>query len=189
MTYDPINPPFILSFGDMPKKELNCYLEWFCGVIPERLDELTKNVRETRGYEGWQPDGSLGSLDLLGRWFAEQVAVRPRSENEMKFLEEKMKFPIDLPREELTTLTLSLAMDVGMYLSRVFMKNNAQLKWEQPLGSKKFIDYGQPVLVSFKPGPFNPVRMVVTLAYGLVGGRKTAKGLRDIYETWSNLAV
>ncbi len=107
----------------------------------------------------------------------------------MKFLEEKTKFPMDLPAEELTTLTLSLAMDIGMYLSQVFMKNHTQLKWEQPLGSKKFIDYGQPVLVSFKPGPFNPVRMVVTFAYGLVGHRKTAKGLRDIYEIWSKLAV
>jgi len=189
MTYDPIHPPFTLSFREMPKRELNRYLEWFSGVLPDRLDELTKAVRDAHGYDSWQPDGSPESLDLLGRWFAEQVAMRPRSETEKKALEEKVKFPIELPGEELTTQTLSLAMDIGMYLSQVFMKNHPQLKWEQPLGNKKFIDYGQPVLVAFKPGPFNPVRMVVTFAYGLVGHQKTGEGLRNIYETWSKLAV
>ncbi len=132
MTYNPIQPPFALSFREMPKKELNRYLEWFSAVLPDRLDELAKAVREVHGYEGWQSDGSPQSLDLLGRWFAEQVAVRPRSQAERQALEEKAKFPMEVQGEELTTQTLSLAMDIGMYLSQVFMKNHPQLKWEQP---------------------------------------------------------
>lgn len=189
MTYEPIQPPFTLSFREMPKKELVRYLEWFNQVLPERLDQLTNAVQDTPGYEGWQPNGKPDSLNLLGQWFVTQLAVRPRSEKEIKNIEDKTKFPIDVPGEELTAHTLSLAMDVGMYLSQVFLKNHPSLKWEQSLTNKKFIDYGQPVLVAFKPGPFNPVRMVVTLAYGVVGHQKTAGGLRNIYETWSNLVA
>ncbi|MEH2500319.1 hypothetical protein V1294_006798 [Bradyrhizobium sp. AZCC 1678] len=69
------------------------------------------------GYESWQSDQRPASLDLLGQWFVAQIAVRPRSENEIKNIEDKTKLPIDVPGEELTDHTLSLAMDMGMYLS------------------------------------------------------------------------
>ena len=189
MTYEPLKPPFTLSFQDMPKEELRRYFEWFERVLPERLSQLAKAVRSTPGYESWQPDGQPASLDLLGQWFVAQIFVRPRSESEINNIENETKFPIDVPGEELTDHTLSLAMDVGMYLSQVFLKSHPSLKWEQPLANKKFIDYGQPVLVAFKPGPFNPVRMVVTFAYGVVSHQRTGDGLRNIYETWSKLAA
>ena len=35
--------------------------------------------------------------------------------------------------------------------------------------------------------PFSPVRMVVTLAYGLLSKKKTGEGLRNIYKIWSRL--
>jgi hypothetical protein len=42
-------------------------------------------------------------------------------------------------------------MDIGMYFSQVLMKNYPSLKWEQPLGNKRFADYDQPCLVGFGP--------------------------------------
>ena len=95
---------------------------------------------------------------------------------------------MDVPNEELTNRTFSLAMDIGMFLSQVFLENYPFLKWEQPLGNKNFIDYGQPVLVKFSSAPFNPVGMVVTFAYGLVSKKKTGEGLRNIYNIWSKMA-
>lgn len=187
MTYNPIIPPFTLSFRDMPKKELRRYFTWFMEILPSRIDELSRIVRHTNGYENWQPDESPESLDLLGQWFAEQVTTQPLSEQEKKAIEEKLKFPTGLPDYKLTTITLSLTMDIGMYLSQVFMKNHPQLSWDQPFGGKRFVDYGQPVLVAFRPSPFNPVRMVVTLAYGIARHGETRDGLRDIYNIWSNL--
>ncbi|PDT79225.1 hypothetical protein [Bradyrhizobium sp. C9] len=187
MTYELVRPPFTQSFQEMAEGELNRYLEWFGGVLPERLNMLANAVRSAPSYEDWQPDGMPNSLNLLGQWFATQIAVRPRSKIEMRSID--AKFPIDVPGEELTDRTLSLAMDIGMYLSQVFLKNHPSLKWEQPLANKKFIDYGQPVLVAFKPGPFNPVRMVVTFAYGVVSHQRAGDGLRNIYETWSKLVA
>jgi hypothetical protein len=187
MTYATIQPPFRLAFREMPKEELNRYFEWFMEVRSKRLNELARAVKQTSGYEEWQPDGTPASLDTLGKWLSEQVDVRARTVKELEKIEGRLVFPMDVSGEELTTRTLSLAMDVGIYLSEVLLKNHPVLQWDQPLGNKKFIDYGQPVLIKFRPGPFNPVRMVVTLAYGLVSKQKTAEGLRNIYDIWSKL--
>jgi hypothetical protein len=187
MTYATIQPPFMLAFREMPKKELNRYFDWFMEVRSQRLNELAEAVKGTPGYEEWQPDATPASLDSLGKWFVEQANVRARTDEELKTIEDRLAFPMDVQGEELTTRTLSFAMDVGMYLSQVFLTNHPSLQWDQPLGNRKFIDYGQPVLLKFKPGPFNPVRMVVTLTYGLVNKQKTAEGLRNIYDIWSKL--
>jgi hypothetical protein len=171
----------------MPKTELKRYFEWFMEIRLHRVKVLTEAVNGTAGYEEWLSDETPASLEALGKWFAEQANVRARTDQELKRINEQLVFPIAVPGEELTTQTFSLAMDIGMYLSQVFLKNHKTLRWDQPLGNKAFIDYGQPVLVKFKSGPFNPVRMVVTLAYGLVSRKKTAEGLRNIYDIWSNM--
>jgi hypothetical protein len=59
------------------------------------------------------------------------------------------------------------------------------LQWEQQFGNKKDADYGQPVLVGFGPVAFNPVRLMVTLAYGVVSKKKTGKSLRELYDIWA----
>lgn len=74
-----------------------------------------------------------------------------------------------------------------MYLSQVFLRNNSSLKWDQIFGSKRFVNYGQPVLVGFGKVPLNPLRMMITLAYGLANKSKDDQGLRGIYDIWSNM--
>jgi hypothetical protein len=63
-------------------------------------------------------------------------------------------------------------MDVGVYFSQVFVTNHPSLRWEQPMGSKRFVDYGQPMLVNFgatgsKPLGMNPIAIVLASAYGI----------------------
>ena len=189
MEYEVIQPPFTLTFWEMPKNESRRYFEWFMQVMPDRIRQLSNAVQASPGFEDWQPNGHAESLNLLGEWFANQVTVRPRTEEEIKNKEAKSKFPIEIPREELTSRTFSLAMDVGMYLSQVFLENHPSLKWELPLSSQKFIDYGQPVLVKFRTAPFNPVRMIVTFAYGVAQHTKNGDGMKRIYEIWSKQIV
>jgi hypothetical protein len=185
MSYTIIQPPFALKLREMTKEELRRYFQWFMKVTPQRVNELSEIVNQTPGFEAWQPDHSSASLDKLGDWFAGQVETRNRTKEEVQAIESRLDFPMDIPGDELTNRTFSLAMDIGIYFSQVLLKNYPSLKWEQPLRNKKFIDYGQPVLVEFGPGPFNPVRMVVTFAYGLVSKKKTGEGLRNIYNIWT----
>lgn len=189
MNYPTVQPPFTLAFREMSKNELKAYNEWFHKVMPERIQVLTAAVKSTSGYEHWAADMSPESLEVLGDWFLAQVETRQRSQAEIQGIQNRSEFPINVSGDELTNKTFSLAMDVGMYMSQVFLKNRHSLQWSQPFGNKKFIDYGQPVLTGFGAVPFNPVRMMVTLAYGLVSGSKTGKSLRELYTIWSNLAI
>lgn len=187
MTYTIIQPPFTLKFREMSKKELTHYFEWFQDILPQRLEELTKAVKQTPGFDSWQPDFTPTSLDMLGDWFVTQVETRLRTQGELHEIESRSTYPIEIPGEELTNRTFSLAMDIGMYLSQVFLKNYPKLQWDQQFGNKKYIDYGQPVLVEFGASPFNPVYMLVTLAYGVVSKKKTGKSLHELYDIWSKL--
>lgn len=185
--YQIIQPPFTLVFREMPKKELKDYKEWFLRSIPERIQILTSAVKSTPGYEKWEADYSPKSLESLGEWFHAQVDTRSRTQEEIDNIHSRSSFRIDVSDQELTNKTFSLAMDIGMYLSQVFLKNHASLEWSQPFGGKKFVDYGQPVLLGFGKVPFNPVRMMVTQAYGLVSKNKTGRNLRGLYDYWSKL--
>jgi hypothetical protein len=183
-TYKTIEPPFAsLKFREMSKKELVDYNRWFLDVLPERIDELGKAVNSSPGFGDWKPTYLPDSLNTLGKWFAAQVQTRQHTPEELSSIPSHVMEWVS--EGELTNQTISLSMDVGMYLGQLLLLNNPSLKWDQIFGSRKFIDYGQPVLVGFKGDvPLNPVHIVVTLAYGLAKKARDSKDLRKIYDTW-----
>jgi hypothetical protein len=186
--YKTIEPPFTLNFKEMSKLELRDYYRWFLGIIANRLAELAGAVRGTPGFESWAADFTPSSLDALGNWFATEVETRPRTLEEMEELAAKSAFPMS--SRVLTNRTISLAVDIGMYLSQVLLRNNSSLKWDQLFRGKTYIDYGQPVLIGFiDKVPRNPVRVITTLAYGLIDKAKPENGLRVIYDRWSRCFV
>jgi len=135
MEYETIQPPFTKKFDEMSKTELKEYNRWFHQVLPERIQELVKAVKSTSGFEGWVPDFTPDSLYVLGDWLALQVETRQlsRAEYEQKYQEvnKGVRFPIDISDREMSIRTVSLAMDTGMYLSEVFLRNHATLSWTQ----------------------------------------------------------
>lgn len=184
-TYSIIQPPFSLKFEDLSKNELKEYFQWFRAVMPERIAELTITIKQTQGFEKWEPDQTPASLDVLGQWFMAHVETRQRTKEERQEIMDRSPYSIEISDKELTNQTFSLAMDIGMYLSQVFLKNHPSLRWEQPLRNKKYIDFGQPVLIGFGPVPFNPVQILITLAYCHADGTHGGKRLREIYDYWS----
>jgi hypothetical protein len=184
--YRAIQPPFNLNFYEMSKNELKAYFKWFQDITPERIAELASAVKSSPGFENWKPDLSPDSLNALGDWFATQIEVRARTQEEIDTFNAQTTYPIERSDRELTNRTISFAMDIGMYLSQVFLRNHPSLKWEQLFGSKRFIDYGQPVLSGFaEKAQLNPVSIIVTLAYGLLKGNRTGRRLRELYDIWS----
>ena len=143
--YVNIQPPFAtLKFREMSKRDLRNYYDWFLKQIPERIEILTMAVNSSsHGFQLWQPTYAPESLSTLGSWFSSQIQTRNKT------LEELKSSLISYDKVEtqnwiFTNHTLSIAMDVGMYLSQVFLRNHPQLKWDQLFGNKRFIDYGQP---------------------------------------------
>jgi hypothetical protein len=184
--YNTIQPPFTLEFRDMPKKELRAYSRWFQEVIPERIKELAKAVESSAGFEDWRPDYTPTSLNALGCWFAMQVQTRARTQQELEDAAAQSPFPRS--NRELTNRTISLAVDIAMYLSQVLLRSHPSLQWDQLFGGKKYIDYGQPVLTGFADKiPRNPVRAVTTSAYGLIDETHNGHRLREIYDLWDKV--
>ncbi len=183
--YSLVHPPFRLKFREVSRKELRDYSRWFREMIPLRIEELTKAINSSDDFGSWRPDFSPVSLSVLGDWFATQVQTRRRTEEEMENITSGSRHPIPVADWELTDQTISLAMDIGMYLSQVFLRNHSSLKWDQPFGSKNFVDYGQPVLVEFTYAPFNSVRMIIGQAYGVARKSNPRKYLLELYEIWA----
>ena len=61
----------------MSKKELKDYYQWFMEALPKGINELAEAVRQTPGFETWQPDCTPSSLDKLG----DGLPPMSRSEN------------------------------------------------------------------------------------------------------------
>lgn len=188
MPYTTLQPPFTLKFREMSGRELKEYFRWFTGQIPERIGVLGNAVKETPGFQNWQPDRSPSSLDPLGDWYASQIETRPRTAEELQAIKARSSIGVEALTTELTNRTFSLAVDVGMYLSKVLQKEHLHLTWEQPLNDKKFVDFGQPVLVGFGAVPLNPVRILTTLAYGIASKKHTGRRLREVFDYWSKQA-
>lgn len=187
MTYSIIQPPFTLKFREMPQSELKAYREWFLAVLPDRVAALQAEVRRAPEYDAWLADRSPESLDGLGQWFAGKVEVRAKTAEEIEDTRTKLALPIEVPGEQLTNRTFSLAMDIGMYFGETVLKNLSGTRWDQPLRNEKFADYGQPVIMGFGSVPLNPVRIVVMLAYGIASGKQGGRRLRELYDTWAKM--
>lgn len=189
MSYAAIQPPFTLQFREMPKKELKAYFDWFLSQIAQRIAGLEREVRTTASLANWNADKSPESLSALGGWFVRHVQTRQRTPEEIREITAVSSIPISIPNQELTNRTFSLAMDVGMYLAETLRAQHPKLEWRQFLEDKKFVDYGQPVLVGFGAVPLNPVRIVITLAYGIADQKQGGERLRELYDYWSRQAA
>lgn len=187
-TYQTIQPPFSLKFKEMSKGEIDSYCKWYLEQIQIRIEILQKAVNYSPGHQNWNADYTPASLEELGDWFAKQIENRNLDANEIE--ERLTNAPewvrqIEMDTRELTNRTFSIAIDIGMYLSQVFLKNSNALKWECiNKGNKNYVDYGQPVLAGFGEDFFNPVKMIVMLAYGISEHSKTGKSLKQLYDTW-----
>ncbi len=77
MTYELIQPPFTLKFRDMSRNELDDYLQWFLGVIPERI----ANSQVRFGRPKVLRSGSLTAH--LRRWTLSENGCAARSNHDL----------------------------------------------------------------------------------------------------------
>lgn len=177
-------------FLKMDKKKLKEFYQWFMTSLPYCIEELMQLITNTTGFESWDADDSPNSLDGLGAWFATKVKKREFTSEEIETIKSKQMMPIEFASWDLTDETKSLALYVGMYYGEVALRNNPLLKWEQLLGSRKFADYGQPILRGPGIVPINPVRVAHSIARGFItDGKKDGAELRKAYDYWAKLVM
>jgi hypothetical protein len=185
MAYEIISVPFSKNLDEMSKNELREYFYWFLSKIPERTEVLHEQLQSTPSFRSWRPNHTPESLLFLGQWFAAQVETRPAREDEAQFLN-KAPVPVKIsPDWKLTLKTLSLVMDVGMYLGATMQKNHCDLRWCFRFTGKSWMDYGHPALLSFRVGPLVPCHISTVLAYGIASQKKGGDSLKEVYDIWS----
>ncbi len=169
----------------MSAAELRAYREWFHENASQRIAELSQAVASSPGFSAWDADETPDSLVPLGEWFLSQVESRKRSGDELERLTEKLSMPIDVPDEELTNRSFSIAMDVGIYFGRVVVRNVPGTSWTSLSKGRGLVDYGQPVVTGRGPVSLNPVRVAVSLAYAYAAKEQGGIRLRQLYDVWS----
>ncbi|QWK81308.1 hypothetical protein [Ochrobactrum sp. BTU1] len=189
MEYKLNSLPIAPVFSERTRKELKIYYDWYIGSITDRTEILVNEIRKKEKYKSVSFDYAPETLLPLGEWFASVVETRQRTESELQEIVSSLKFPIEVPKEELTNKTFSVALDVGMYLSQVFLKKFDDLNWTQTWGRKDSVDYGQPVLSPFQKRVFNPTRMMVVQAYGVSRGSKNSNSLSELFNTWTQMKL
>jgi len=186
-TLNPLNAQ--LNYVDTPKQELREFFGRFQSGLIARTQILADFVRTDERFASWTPDLTAASLEPLGAWFMSNVQTRPCTEAEMFAMASKLAYASEVSKSTLTDQTYSIAADIGIYFARVLMRLHPHLQWQLPLGSKHFVDYGQPVLRGFPTGALlNPVRISTNVAYGIASGMPCASRLRELVDRWSSHA-
>jgi hypothetical protein len=191
MTYSKVTPPLALTYNmilrSRSKDELNAYYKWYLENIPVRIKILTEAIHTSPGFEQWHPNIKPQSLKRLGDWFYENAKRRPLTQNEKEYIISRQLFPIEVQESIITWETLSIAIDVGMYLGQVFRKQFRFLQWIQMLDDKRDADYGQPVLAYFGENRLNPSRIACVLAVKFTWQKEKGDRLLKVYEHWAKM--
>lgn len=87
------------------------------------------------------------SLKPLWAWFIPQVKLVAKSKNEIEA--ELKKFPDwmkdQLDSQRLSTETLTVAMDIAIYFTEVFVRKFRSMKWGLVTKPKSYINVNKPV--------------------------------------------
>ncbi|MFO0963185.1 MAG: hypothetical protein U0625_09810 [Phycisphaerales bacterium] len=189
MPYSIIEPPFHRTPSELSVAELKQGFDWYLQSIPRRATVLAEVMAESQGYAQWSPNYLRESLAPLGEWFETQIQTRPKSETEIEAQRLAFGHSIDLSGPTLNVRTLSLCVDVGMYLGETMRVSCPSLRWVLPLKSKRHIYYGLPCLAEFgKRGSVSTGMLVSGLAWMILRGERSGDYLASIHDLWIGYA-
>jgi hypothetical protein len=192
--YRPLPIPFHIDYEGWTRKEARAFFEWFVEQIDDRIDQLQRMMR-TDGLD-CSLDRSPESLDCVGEFLKRHARPRLFGPEERQERREALMANPKVPAEAVpvieaisggwTTdeLSISLSVDVGMYLGEVLRAAHPSLRWE--LWTRKTVEYHMPVLTGFVNNvPLDPAGIAHVLALRFVKGEGDAGRLRELFDYWS----
>lgn len=145
-------PPFVLlqhiDFKAMRPREAREFCECFVQEVPNRVGILCSRVSGMRAEDAF----SLASFDLIEAWMAGVVDSRPKSAVELnrdrQQLQGKWSF-LDVGSVTLSDSSISIGVDVGIYVAEYLRRNRPELNWSVARGGITNVTYNHPVLGCF----------------------------------------
>ena len=137
------------AFFELTPKQAKEYFLWYTSEIPNRIALLWEYMKQERP-ETEPFDYSPESLLPLWEWYEQKIEQVPMTAEE---IERRVRvFPKYLESEILkntkkfTDETLSLALDISIYLGEVVVKNYPHLRWNYRTRPKREISTYRPVI-------------------------------------------
>lgn len=137
------------AFFELTARQAKEYFQWYMGEIPHRLTLLWNYIRQD--YPEIKPfDYSPESLNLIWEWYEakiQQVAMTTEEiESRVRIFPKYLESEIRKNTKKFTDETLSLALDISIYLGEVIVKNYPHLRWSYRTRPKREISVYRPVI-------------------------------------------
>lgn len=188
--YSLMTPPFKMkNFEEMSDKETREHYDWYISEIPIRLELLESAINSFKSFDRVKLDFSRESLLIVWDWYLENVQIVQKSEG--TYQDELLNAnPITrdfIKREEIPKGWLSIAMDISIYFSECFVKNQKQLNWGLVTKPKSLACVNKPVIVGFKNDmKLDATNLLFVLTRKVLKGDKKRDALINLYDNWFN---
>ncbi|MBX3323871.1 MAG: hypothetical protein KF757_12875 [Phycisphaeraceae bacterium] len=120
--------------------------------MPERIQMLSLEVRETSGFEAWIPDGSEQSVLGLGLWLKDQAKARELTEEDRQQIgiidDNPLNEWIARTHIEMSAKTYSYSIDSGMYFGEIIRTRHPATAWRIGSKPKRGVNYNRPVVAT-----------------------------------------
>lgn len=178
------------AFFELTPKQAGEYFKWFKSEIPNRMTLLWEDIKqelpEIRPFN-YSPE----SLIWLWEWYETKIEQIPMSEEEMEH--QAARYPKWIESEirkentKFTDKTLSYALDIGIYLGVMTVKNYPYLYWGYRTKPKNEFSANRPVILRLKSkrAYFDPCR--ITFVNMIKSCEKQDRNsLYDLYRYWED---
>lgn len=181
------NLPFGYDFHTKTVKELSNYRAWFIENKLYRLKELNNLVISIPGLDNWEMDFTPNSLIGLWKCLQENITSEPLSKEKYESLQSSVPAEIPVNDYELTTRSISILVDAGIYIGDVLIHNHPSLRWEQyPSRTRNDANYGHMVIVINKNHWVNPIRAMYNIGLKIINHQCGTNSILKLYDFWSS---
>lgn len=178
------------AFFELTPKRAKEYFLWFKNEIPNRITMLWEYMKEERPES--QPfDYSPESLIPLWDWYETKIKQVPQTRKEIEY--NVSRFPKWMEENvrkitmKYTDETLSLALDISIYLGETVIKNYPNLYWGHFARPKRELFVNKPVIMKLKSKlKYFPPSQTVFVCMIKSGKDRDKNRIYDLYRYWED---
>ena len=175
------------AFFELTPKQAKEYFLWYTSEIPNRIALLWEYMKQERP-EAEPFDYSPESLLPLWEWYEQKIEQVPMTaeeiERRVRVFPKYLESDIRKNTKKFTDETLSLALDISIYLGEVVVKNYPHLRWNYRTRPKREFSVYRPVIdgLNYKM-TLEPTQIVFVLMLKSVKEQNKIR-LYNIYCHW-----
>jgi hypothetical protein len=192
-------PAFKVDFYEMHWRDVDVFVQEMTRRIPERISELERYIRNTRGFSQWQANFSRRSLEPIGLWLTRVLRTRPLTAEEKR---PKLLKPLPkgitmsdlsginatagMPQIAFADDSRSVLVDVGLYFGETLRHKNPRWNWCRARARRTESGYNQPILAfgEDRRGGYEPFISPDSVAYRIVASAEPPNAFASLLDVY-----